>query len=362
MENFEPKIICEICGGGHSTESHSPTETDKKEIQVDDSRENIEQELSPEILERIIARVEDINKDGIGFSSVFGKYKIFEKVAENILRNGLLGGPLWKPIDKSPEKWAQEVRQEKDAVIHFNITGRFHSHLHFTKSEREKMEKYPNRYSFLKEDPFYSGGPAAHMRIQDSSWAQHGGIIFLFDLKSFKETLPYPADNDEDFVHKLPLRSFTVADHAVRAAWLRGQEEYSEQLRGQPHPTYRVIKDDKERPLPDSGFGFIIKSRIAPRFFSGIVIDDNEPPKVSAKLTGAERENKIHEQLDMIKAERQSRTLEIVRAMKKTYKDKPELLLPVYDVDGNLLWPKNISYEQIKEFIVKRDQTDKKIT
>ncbi len=39
-------------------------------------------------------------------------------------------------------------------------------------------------------------------------------------------------------------------------------------------------------------------------------------------------------------------------------KDKPERLLPVYDAFGNLHWPKQMPYEEVKEFVEKRDMVD----
>jgi hypothetical protein len=34
--------------------------------------------------------------------------------------------------------------------------------------------------------------------------------------------------------------------------------------------------------------------------------------------------------------------------MKKIYEEKNILPLPIYDLDGNLLWPRKMDYEEIK--------------
>jgi len=35
--------------------------------------------------------------------------------------------------------------------------------------------------------------------------------------------------------------------------------------------------------------------------------------------------------------------------------EKSSCLLPVYDENGNLLWPRQISYEEVKQFVDARD-------
>ena len=40
-----------------------------------------------------------------------------------------------------------------------------------------------------------------------------------------------------------------------------------------------------------------------------------------------------------------------IAVMKDIEQDKPELLVPIYDLNGNLLWPKQMSYEEVKKHI-----------
>ena len=61
----------------------------------------------------------------------------------------------------------------------------------------------------------------------------------------------------------------------------------------------------------------------------------------------------INEQKNLIRAQ------EIATIMQEEYKNKQELNLPIYDVDGNLYWPKQMTYEEVKKFVAERDK-DKK--
>jgi hypothetical protein len=42
--------------------------------------------------------------------------------------------------------------------------------------------------------------------------------------------------------------------------------------------------------------------------------------------------------------------------MLDVFKDRANLLLPIYDLVGNLLWPKQMSYEEVKKFVAERDK------
>ncbi len=78
----------------------------------------------------------------------------------------------------------------------------------------------------------------------------------------------------------------------------------------------------------DSEFGFNLnKSRLASNIFKGLIL-----------------KNFNTEELNFIK--------EIEREI---YKYKEKLLLPIYDIKGNLLWPKQMSYEEVKKFVAERE-------
>lgn len=185
---------------------------DEKVEEVEHEK-NIEQELSPEQIEKIMAKVEDINASGNAFSvALLSKLR-------GILSDGLLGHSYFWPESKgqrvgamvNKKTWAKNTRVNKNALVHFNITDRMLD---------EKNSKFP---------------------IANSTWMrddEDDKIAVLFDLSKYKEDAPI-ADATKD---KLGNR------------------------------TYRIHKHYADEKLADSMYGFTLSHRVPPRFFKGIVI------------------------------------------------------------------------------------------
>ncbi|HLC71612.1 MAG TPA: hypothetical protein VJI32_06375, partial [Candidatus Nanoarchaeia archaeon] len=127
-------------------------------------------------------------------------------------------------------------------------------------------------------------------------------IIMLFDLQGFQESI------DQRHGEALPLGTY------------------------QPnHPDIRDSKDGKT--TVDSEFGFVLGGRVAPRKFTGILL---HPTKYGRHL-------KDYYLID-----------EWLRGIKEINDT-----LPVYDCFGNLLWPKEMSYEEVKQFVAEREAKKK---
>ncbi len=116
---------------------------------------------------------------------------------------------------------------------------------------------------------------------------------------------------------------------------------------------WKEVREIKTGP----GAGFLIRSRIAPRFFRGVV--------VGYFLHSLERDiNKSGEQRSIIdeSPEGQAKFQKAVESVKEIMLKKVQggsLALPVYGASGNLIWPKQMSYEEVKKFVERRDK-DKK--
>ena len=54
---------------------------------------------------------------------------------------------------------------------------------------------------------------------------------------------------------------------------------------------------------------------------------------------------------DKDEANIQQRVDQIVDVMFKTYEGREDRLIPVYDVHGNMWWPKKMSYEGVKKMV-----------
>ncbi|MES2088331.1 MAG: hypothetical protein V4467_05085 [Patescibacteria group bacterium] len=96
----------------------------------------------------------------------------------------------------------------------------------------------------------------------------------------------------------------------------------------------------KSYKYPDDGRLF---SRVAPREFIGV-------------CTGVYKKDNAGEyeipETDL--SIRKERLKPVVETMKETFKNKPEMMLPIYDPDLNLIWPQEILYVDIKDGLQKK--------
>lgn len=83
------------------------------------------------------------------------------------------------------------------------------------------------------------------------------------------------------------------------------------------------------------------KRSVSPRRFQGIVIIGDRP-----KLENA--------WVDYDSSNSRKTIENTVSLMLGTYKKHPELALPLYDVSGALLWPKKLSYEEVRMQLAKK--------
>lgn len=258
----------------------------EKNTYVEDVQ-NFKQELSPERIEQIMAKVQDIHELGTSFTVVGGDH--YDDLAwtdkkdmvRKILKDGLLGSSLAdnerKSIDR--QKWVKNVREIKKGEVHYNILGRYKTG---------------------------SGRITPHM--SDAFYLGTNSVVIIFDSSKFKEEAPEK--------HK---------------------EEFTEKI----NTSRKKISDSKS--MLDGGLGFTLSHRVAPRFFKGLVFTTayTSVPKFNDEQIAAA--NKLAQELT-----------ELMTVNVKD--DKSSVLLPVYDINGNLYWPKSMSYEEIKKFIVNRDE------
>ncbi len=277
---------------------------------------NIELQLSPEQIERVMDKVQDINAKGTAFTGILptstreqgpitmyvaGSYlrEITTKMKDraidklpSILRDGLLGLPDDHSITKANAEerkraWHDSLRNLKlSGAVHFQILGR---------SER-------------------GFGPAVLRSIKEATYftsfapKDHLNITLLLDMKSFSEN---PAASGVKY-DKNGKRFYKQRTHTFSA-----------------HDTGPLNEEGLSK--VDEDYGFIASHRVAPRLFRGVVCE--------AKSIESEK------YIEQVK-----------KVILNTYKNKPELLLPIYDIDGNLLWPKQMSYEEVQKLVAERQK------
>ncbi len=237
------------------------------------------QGLSPEVLNLVMAKVQSIDTEGVGFHSILGDHKGKEdkESVKQVLKDGLLGGP-WAD---NKGLWASMARTQRKGPLWFNIVGRASD-----------------------------GGSVAEAR-----WSRYKKFTILFNLDSFQEV-------------KVPsgraLKEAKKKDVSTASFAHLQSHEYS----ADPDGLWRGEKD------PNSNWGFILQYRVAPRFFTGVVLGPGSSDGQTRNLAGDFNEKDLEE---------------LIGTMMAADKDNPGLLLPIYDLRGNLLWPQSMSYEEVKK-------------
>lgn len=312
-------------------EQVEPEQQDPKGTPSENPEPKIETELSPEVIEKIIAKVQDINEYGTAYSSISNAYTNDPEILESILKNGLLGRTADRDSGLSiysnmpPEKWyARNVKRNQHGQTYFNIVGRTDF-----KGDEDPIPNTPE--------------------MNYCSMSRTRAINFIFDLSYFHEAdlnfyrklLKGEIDTQEELVKK---HRYYCADLIQPGANDMTKRQFEESLKKLINLYYEKdpgkaekVEDIKSPPV----LGFVTKTRIPPKFFRGIIIGH-----ASESLYKNEEE---------IATEEKRRLNLAITSMKKTYKDKLNLFIPIYSVNGDLLWPKQMSYEEVKKFIAERD-------
>ena len=226
-----------------------------------------------------------------------------EKVVEidllYVLKNGILGGPLYDKLGGKTfeEKWAYGTRRRRRQHAWFNIVGR-----------SPRKEKIPQSY-----------------------WWRGDQVGITFDTSNFKEEKPGGTGERK-------IKTFFSAEPDMWHDWdkffgnLQLGDERIRQHKNFIDAQRSGLINKEGKPLPSTEFGFSLFSRVAPRFFRGLVL--------GYKYTDEDLK-KVIDQLEQV------------------YQEKEDLLFPIYSENGNLLWPQKMSYEEVKKFVVERDARKK---
>lgn len=279
---------------------------------------SLEQELSPEVIEEVMEKVQDINEAGTAYT-VLGAFpqKYSLGILPKVLHEGVLGtssmqGP-WK------EKWAEAARGRKNMCLCFNIVGRS---VGFKK---------------VSDD-------VENLEIKKSYRWQADSVGVIFDLAPFHEEAPH----ERGRAGKRNIKSFWNdwnEGDGMGEIW----KKYFNGLEpGDPkileHPDFERLRqhnivDGKGMPISSTEFGFVLFPRVAPRHFKGLVL--------GRKLGGIKNYGGHGLVLEYPK--------EITSIMQEE-----DVLLPVYDENGNLLWPKPMWYKDVKKLVEERGKNKSK--
>ncbi|MFH0852687.1 MAG: hypothetical protein V1845_03750 [bacterium] len=284
--------------------------------QEEGNAENLEKELSPEIIEKVMDKVQDIDKEGTAYSTLlFFNDAAMKNKLESVLKFGLLGtsglddskNRVGEPFIEAA-KWIENVRKKKESAFFFNIVGR----THFSGPAFEYREK------FGKNLP----------EISNSYWFSREGtkIALLFDDSRFTEKEPIDS----------PTKKISNRSRVFRANQDYGYRDEKGRIF---YTSENLFKPGL--PIADSEFGFVGAFRVPPKSFRGLVL------RVNKKQFEQETEDDPKKWEEIIN--------HMVLTMTREYKNKEKLILPIYNFKGDLLWPKKMSYEKIKRFIAEKE-------
>ncbi len=247
-----------------------------------------QESLSLEMREMIAQKTQDILDYGVPYTCVLDADKL-----ENIFREGILGMPRYGPLEntsnRSPEEWKKAVRwKENQVTASFNIRGR-------SLPWRHAFRLQTSSDDLIKE--IIKRIPENHFSCEWFDFFGKGNqIAIIFDISDMKEGQPRYLHNPDgtrwENWEPIPRWSFAI----------RGPKE---QISSRT--------DKNGNLLTSSEYGFSFPNRIAPRRFRGMVVKD---------------ENMVDK---------------IVSAMLAWGK----CIIPIYNIYGDMIWPKNISHAEI---------------
>jgi len=256
--------------------------------------ENTEFKLTPEIKQIIMQKLKDIDADGTAFTSLsFAPYKDQNAIQErfgNVVEMGLLGTNGLGGDDLSKEEFVKDWYK----TVRTNPVS--HSEVYFNIVGRVEGIKRKNQIKNV------------HMITTD-------GVGLLMDISGLRE---------------LPQGKYNKYKNSQEKFKYKASRTFSADRRNQGIGYYAQTMGDWFR-KPELGSrlgfkvpaftGFVTPYRIAPRFLQGAVVNSTD-------------QEVINNYRDIMIAKDQ---------------DKPERLMPIYNTDGDLLWPEQMSHEEIKQ-------------
>lgn len=265
-------------------------------------------ELLGEVLRSTMGKAEDINQPGIAVAGIKnGNHGDQEGEATDPTRTALIYGILGsenmsgvRDFSEHRENWAENVRN-RDALhaqIYFNIVGRG-----LDRIERNFYSSRGHSYIFNIDD--FSELPAGTL-----------GSFGPEKESKFQET--------KDTYELVFGKRFVPRQHSYAQAKDFGSDFYG------PVQIFSEISGRKiqRRSLGvDPEDGFVTTFRIPPRRFEGVVV----------------RKGSTAQEVQ-----------DLVAMMVRVYAERPELIIPVYDVYGSMLWPKRIFYPDLLDAVKDR--------
>ncbi|MEK9155647.1 MAG: hypothetical protein AAB839_03285 [Patescibacteria group bacterium] len=306
-----------------------------------------EGELLSREREAAMRKAGDIDTPGIGYSFIHHSDQSLD-VLRRTLKDGLLG---FADSDKvrSRTTWANATRDEGTNVAYFNIVGRAQDTVRAKGDARREI------------------GRSRYARDVSSS-----RTAVLFDVGRYTEEAPswrHVRDRRDSRTYRAD--DYRAEEDLRRRIETTGSSKRNvlQRLRGRLWGKFEFI-DDEGRARPDSEFGFTLSHRVPSRNFTGIVFQESHQLSQEhmyeilrreirsgdlAKGTDLDKEIAARQQggffgitLETDPAALRARAESIAAVMHEEYQGNPDRCLPIYDTFGNMWWPKEIPYQDLK--------------
>lgn len=242
---------------------------------------------------KILENLVDIGTPGQAYTTI----RIDNKsTVHNIFKNGLIGIPEVKH-----EKWTGRQRRKYLQSLHENRQGTYESSTIW--------------FNITGRTADFDQSSPKHKEIANSGYTEQwkDSFILLFSQKAFHEVAPAISQDEEALLFN---KHFQYQANLQKANFAR--------------PGYI---NEQGQAIPNSIQGFTLNGRVAPRFFKGIMLNER-----SSNPSQQEQET-------------QDKKLDYLVSQMEKCKRK----LPVYDIEGNLIWPQQMSYEEVKQYVAEGD-------
>lgn len=295
--------------------------------------QSAEFQLTPEMEEKIMQKVMDINEPDWGYHTIgtiqsdYNQKNDQDKLLSSVLSNGIFA-------KKTKNEYLQELLKYKrtrkwDWLDRDSEIGQFNEIFYNVTGIKDESPPLFKGDTDISEDPW----------VQEDKPLVYG-IIFSYQenrLEDDSYSQSYAYGKRDNLICGARRTFERIAPQTFQGVFIKINRNFNEKEKEDSIPllvsefkkTSNKMKEEgylEERFNIDEG---LAKEQLIKRQY----IEDLDPKKLKNKAK------------------------EIGQTMLRMFEGTPRerFILPVYDVHGNLLWPRQMSYEEVKQFVADRD-------
>jgi hypothetical protein len=294
-----------------------------------------EAQLSPEVIEIIMAKIADIDKKGTAYTrvTVFGSHNYGQEQFYSRLTQGFDTLDEIEIFRKRESEFINQVENQRTAeglavvgkILAEGVCGRIKDNkknlVYFNIVGRSIDTWHEEPMSTMEIDKSYHSG-------------RDGSVTLIFDVTGMNELPPGHALKEEGLENRDAYRSDSPEMVDIWKGLIKkhpGLKLGDDILKNYaPRGEHNESFDENGFPIQDPEFGFVLSGGVPLEKFKGIVLKGD-------------------------KKHLEEWVASLVNLIEEKCANKPENILPIYDTQGNLWWSKQMSYEEVKKFVAERD-------